>query len=268
MDLQLKGKRALVTGSSSGIGEGISRALAREGVAVVLHGRNETALKQIAFDINNSGGQAAIAVGDLMEDSGARKVADEAHAAFSGIDILVNSAGGGDITTPWMETSPIKWAEILNQNVISTVRMVQHLAPEMRERGWGRIIQIASISGTQPLALGPDYGAAKAAVINLSVSLSKELAGTNISVNTVSPGPILTPALSQFFRSIAKEKGWGDDWNTIERMATREIVPNTVGRVGRVEEVANLVTFLTSPLAGYINGANLRIDGGYVSSIN
>jgi NAD(P)-dependent dehydrogenase (short-subunit alcohol dehydrogenase family) len=116
--------------------------------------------------------------------------------------------------------------------------------------------------------MGPDYASAKAAMINSTVSLAKDLGGTGITVNTVSPGPIFTPAAERAFRDVAQQRGWPHDWAEIERLGIQNFVPNPLGRMGRAEEVAAAVTFLVSPLASYIHGANLRVDGGYVTSIN
>jgi NAD(P)-dependent dehydrogenase (short-subunit alcohol dehydrogenase family) len=120
----------------------------------------------------------------------------------------------------------------------------------------------------QPVAVMRHYAAAKAALVNSTVSLAREFSNTGVTVNTVSPGPIRTPALERTMRGIAKQSQWGtDDWEEIERRAVKEVVPNSVGRIGRVEDIAHAVTFLASPLADYIDGANLRVDGGYVTSI-
>jgi 3-oxoacyl-[acyl-carrier protein] reductase len=148
------------------------------------------------------------------------------------------------------------------------VRMIRLLVPQMRQLGWGRIIQLSSVAGVQPLAALPDYNATKAAVINMTVSLAKELANTGVTVNTVTPGPIMTSGWIEWVRGIAKARGWGEDMAQIERRIVQEVLPNSVGRVGRVEDIANAVAFLASPLAGFINGANLRVDGGGVQSVN
>jgi len=138
----------------------------------------------------------------------------------------------------------------------------------MRQVGWGRIIQVSSVAGIQPLAALPDYNVTKAAVINMTVSLAKELANTGVTVNTVAPGPIMTSGWIEWARGIAKGRGWGDDIAQIESRIVQEVLPNSVGRVGRVEDVADAAAFLASPLAGFINGANLRIDGGSAQSVN
>lgn len=269
MDLQLNGKRALVTGSSSGIGKKIAETLAREGATVVVHGRNEERANRVADEIKNNGEKAFVAIGDLSTDEGAKQVIEKALAATNGIDILINNAGGAEAGFQgWMKASPENWAATYSQNTLAAVRLIQKLAPLMKEQGWGRIIQIASGSATQPEAIGADYAAAKAAIVNLSVSLAKELAETGITVNTVMPGTIFSSGLEGVVRKIAQERGWGSDWAELEKRAVHEVWPNPTGRIGRVEDVATLVTFVASPLAGFINGANLRVDGGNITSIN
>lgn len=267
MDLQLRDKRALITGSSSGIGEGIAKALAQEGAIVVVHGRNEEQANRMAQEISADGGKAFVAVGTLSTDKGARQVADKVLSSLGGVDILVNNAGMYE-DRGWMDSPPDGWAEIYNANVISMVRMIQLLVPHMKQLGWGRIIQMASGLATQPFAARPDYEATKAATLNLTVSLAKELTQTGITVNSVSPGLIATPGAKRMFRQIAQGKGWGTEWAEIEKHLVQEDWPNPTGRLGRPEEVANMVAYLASPLADYINGANIRVDGGGVGTIN
>ena len=270
MDLQLQGKRALVTGSSSGIGEGIAKILAAEGALVVVHGRREKEAQAVAQHLTATGGRATLALGDLSSDEGADAVVKAATAAYGGIDILVNNAGAfPDEDQGWAESTPESWLGLYNSNVVSMIRLIKALTPAMRERRWGRVIQVASVRATLPERTQPDYAATKAAAVNLTVSLAKDMAGSGVTANTVSPGGTLTAGVERMFRRVAERQGWPtDDWDEIERRVVATYLPNPVGRLGRAEEVAALVAFVASPLGAYINGANLRIDGGYAPTVN
>ncbi|BAY50075.1 putative 3-oxoacyl-(acyl carrier protein) reductase (plasmid) [Scytonema sp. HK-05] len=267
MDLHLRDKRALITGSSSGIGAAIAKALAQEGAIVIVHGRKQEQANRMAQEISADGNKAFVAVGDISTDEGARQVVDKVLSSLGGVDILVNNAGIYE-DRGWMDSPPNGWAEIYNANVISMVRMIQLLIPHMKQLGWGRIIQIASGLAIQPFAARPDYQATKAATLNMTVSLAKELAQTGITVNTVSPGLIATEGAKRIFHQIALTKGWGTEWAEIEKHLVLEDWPNPSSRLGRPEEVANIIAYLASPLADYINGANIRVDGGGVGAIN
>ena len=268
MDLQLAGKRAVVTGSSSGIGEAIAKALAAEGASVVVHGRREAEARRVAAEITRAGGKAVVALGDLGTDADADAVAGVANEAFGGVDILINNAGafppGG-----WLDTDATEWTDLYNQNVGSMVRLITRLVPGMKERGWGRVISIASGVATMPFADMPHYSATKAANVNLAVSLAKAVAGSGVTSNAVSPGMIVTPGVEEMLKGMAPQIGVpADDWAALEAFAVKTMVPNPSARLGRPEDIAAAVTFLASPLAGYINGTNLRVDGGTVPTVN
>ncbi|GCE21220.1 SDR family NAD(P)-dependent oxidoreductase [Dictyobacter kobayashii] len=271
MDLRLAGKRALVTGSSSGIGEAIVKLLAAEGVVVVVHGRNESRANAVAEAIRAGGGKAELALGDLTTDAGADAVAAAALAGGP-LDILVNNAGvfnnvGVVGFLSWTEATAADWAQIYNSNVISGVRMIQRLVPQMRERHWGRVIQIGGGLSQQPQAGGPDYNASLAARHNFAVSLARELKDTGVTSNVVSPGAILAEATRPMFTHLAQVHGWGETWEEIEYNATQNIAPNDVGRFGRPEEIAAAVAYLASPIADYVSGATIRVDGGTIRSV-
>jgi len=273
MDLQLTGKRALVTGSSSGIGAGVAAELAQEGALVVVHGRNADRAEAVARAIRDAGGAAAVAIGDLSTDEGADAVATAALSAFGGIDILVNNAGGrsgGDGAADWMSASAQDWTDTYQKNTVATLRMIHRLAPAMKERGWGRLIQFASSAANSPSSAVPHYAASKAAIINLTVGLSKAFANSGVTANTISPGMIATPSVDEWFDQIAAEKGWTgpDAAKQAEAWAMEHIVHQTVSRVGRVRDIATLTAYLCSPLADFINGANFRSDGGRSPAIN
>lgn len=280
MDMQLTGKRALVTGSSSGIGEGIANVLAGEGAVVVVHGRDRDRTEAVAAAIRTDGGEAITVTGDLATDEGCADVADAVLAQLGGIDILVNNAGGKasghradgkerPANAPWLETPWDDWRWTYEQNMGAAVRLIQRLAPGMIERGWGRIINIASASGTQPEPDLADYQPAKAAMINMTSGLAKTFGGTGVTVNTVNPGTILTPAVTRVFTGWAAQLGWGtDDFAEIERRFTHEVIPQPVKHFGRAEDIGRMVAFLASPLAAYMTGANYRVDGGQCRSIN
>lgn len=267
MDLQIQGKKALVTGSSSGIGEAIAKFLAKEGVHVMIHGRNGNELERVASEIQKAGGKVAKVQADLTTDQEAKKVAKTTIKELGGIDILVNNAGAFP-TRGWKNTTAQDWIDLFNQNVVSAVRLILEFLPLMRTQKYGRFIQFGSVVGSQPFADVPDYAVTKSAHTVISSSLAKELAGTGVTANTISPGPILTPGVKIFFSKFAAEKGWGTKWEEIEARTVKEMVPNPCDRFGRPEEVAAAVAFLASPMGGYINGANIRVDGGACVCIN
>lgn len=273
MDLNLTGKRALVTGSSFGIGRGIATVLAGEGATVIVHGRNHERAGETATTIREAGGTAHLALGDLATDDGANEVAQAVARHTGGIDILVNNIGGtesyGGHKLAWFEVGTEQWLGTLQQNLVSAVRMIHAFVPTMRERGWGRVINISSGGAAEPPVSVPDYCAAKAGLNNLTVSLSKELSRSGVTVNTVSPGCTRTDMLEKSLEHLAAQHGWPDDYESREaRFMDLDVFACTSERFGRPADVGRLVAFLASPLSAFVNGANYRIDGGQVQSVN
>ena len=269
MDLQLKGKRALVTGSSSGLGAAIALELAAEGVNVVVHGRDRDRAEATAREAAAHGVKVVVAVGDLMKDEDAAAVADAAVQGLGGLDILVNNAGAVlQMKEPdWLKVTLDEWLDAYNLNVGAAVRLSQRLTPGMAERGWGRVINISSVSGTQPRGRLLDYGAAKAGLNNFTVNLSKVLAPKGVTVNSIVPGTIITPAIERWIDTLRAQRGWPDDRDECERLYVAEYTAQSVPRLGRPREIAAAVALLASPLSAYTTGAFLRVDGGMATAI-
>jgi 3-oxoacyl-[acyl-carrier protein] reductase len=266
MNLQLNGKTALVTGSSKGIGEAIARRLAKEGANVIVHGRDQALTKKVVEEIITQGGHAYAVFGDLTDDQEVHRLIRDAEQLTGSVDILVNNAGGsGGVKETWTDTQPASWASAYDRNVLAAVRVVKPLLVKMKEKQWGRIINISSLAATMPPPSAPDYSACKAAINAMTVSMAKALAADGITVNAVSPGTIHSATLDARFREVAAERSLANThapWEEIERVVLPIFAHVPVGRVGRLDEIADAVAFLVSPLAGYITGANLRIDGG------
>lgn len=269
MDLQLEGKRALITGSTAGIGRAVATMLAAEGAVVVVNGRDRKRCEAAASAINQAGGRAAIAVGDVARQDDTESIAVQAESAIGGVDILVNNVAGS-IRDGWSTAQPSDWTAMFQLNVISAVRLVAALAPHMRRQSWGRIIQIGSDASTKPPQSMPGYAASKAALVNMMVSLAKELDGTGITCNVVSPGPTFTEGWRDFAVDFASSLGLGEG---LDLEAAREALlagplASPSRRLAQPHEVAALVALVASPLGASINGANFRIDGAFTPTVN
>ena len=261
MDLGIVGRRALVTGSHRGTGLHIARTLAREGAIVFVHGPPGGGQDAVSAELREAGAVAHSVSGELTTDAGADSVSEAVAALGESIDILVNNLGqapGGR----WHALSTQEWVDVYQHNTLSAVRMLDRFVPAMRQRGWGRVVQLATIGVLRPGARMPHYYASKAALANLTLSLAKDLAGTGVTANTVSPGLIRTPEIEQYFKGLAAKHDWGTEWETIERRGVEKLMPNPLQRMATTEEVASLVVYLCSDVAAYVNGTNIRIDGG------
>ena len=208
--------------------------------------------------------------GDLTDDGAVAEIIAESERLLGAVDILVNNAGGSGEKHVWEETPAEAWTAAFDRNVVAAVRMINLVLPKMRAAGWGRVVNISSLAGSLPPPTGPDYSACKAAMNNLTKSLSKSAGGDGITVNSISPGTILTPKLEAAFRKMASDKGWADadaPWTEVERAVLPHILEVPTGTVGKPEDIGRAVAFLCSPLAGYITGIDLRIDGGAMPAL-
>lgn len=244
MDLELTGKTALVTGASSGIGRGIALRLGREGAHLAIQGRSEERLKEVATEITDAGGAApVIVVCELMDDDAAQRITGQAREGLGSVQILVNNAGG---SRPLEIDSPdADWDEAFTLNFTRHRQLAAAVIPQMREAGWGRIV---NITGKNEAAMLNGAVCAKAAMHAWSKGASKKVGHDGITINCVAPGKIMS---TQILKNYSPEFR--------ERQAAEDI---PVGRYGEPADMANLVTYLASPLAGYITGAVIPVDGG------
>lgn len=250
MDLELKGKVALVTGGSRGIGRATALRFAAEGCSVGICARGEEGLQKTLGELNASGAPTFGLAADVSTSGGAEQFVEEASKALGGVDILVNNVGGSS-GRAFDESTDEDWQKTFDLNLFHAVRATRAALPHFRERGNGSVVTIASISGWKPAPSGAQYGATKAAEIFLSSALALELAPDNIRVNTVSPG-------SLFFPGGGWERFKNEDPDKFAAFEEREL---PAGRLGTDEEVADVVVFLSSPRANWINGANIPVDG-------
>lgn len=268
MDLQLKDRRVLVTGSSSGIGAAVARMLAEEGAKVVVHGRDRARAEAVAKEM----GAAGVAIGELSTDAACNQVHAEAVAALGGnIEILINNAGGnseGNSTKAPHDIDPDHYLSNFNANALAAIRLARLSVPDMKAAQFGRIINVSSAVAVQPNNMGADYSAAKAALNNFTVSLAGALKATGITVNTVSPGIVMVDGLLRMGRERLGNPDASFEEVTDLLVGAGVFTLPPAGRLGIPEDLAIIICTLASPRSGYVTGANYRVDGGQIRSLN
>jgi len=261
MDLQLKDRLALVSGSTAGIGHAIAVALAREGARVIVNGRTQGAVDAAMAALKTETGTSALGFAGDLSTAEAAEALVRAHAD---IEILVNNLG---IYEPqeFENISDADWLRFFDVNVLSGIRLARLCLPAMKKAGWGRIIFISSESGVQIPVEMIHYGVTKTAQLGVARGLAEAVAGTGITVNCILPGPTKSRGVGDFVGTLAKEQG--KSFSEFEKDFFAKVRPTSlIKRFAAPEEVASLVAYVASPLASATTGAALRVDGGVVKS--
>jgi NAD(P)-dependent dehydrogenase (short-subunit alcohol dehydrogenase family) len=257
MDLAMKGKKAIVTGASEGIGKAITLAFAREGVDVAICARRKEPLEKTAAEIAKETGRKIIPIpADLTKPSDAENFVKKAHKALGRIDILVNNAGSapGGVIEHLTEED---WAGALQLKFMGYVRCMKHVLPIMQKQKKGRVVNLIGNDGVKVSYWEIAPGAANAAGQNLTVSLASQYGKHNISFVAVNPGPVRTERWTGLVKAMARDMKLS--FKEADKLAPSSI---PLGRIAESEEVANLVTYLASDLAFFVNGTMIEIDGG------
>lgn len=264
MDLGLKGKVAVITGGSVGIGLAVAEGLAQEGVHVALCARDEARVLREAARLADAYGVKTLGVqADVSRAEDAARFAEAVLGRFGGADILINNAGTGSEETI-MEADDAKWHYYLELHLMAAVRLTRALVPAMRSRGGGVILNNASICATQPLGYEPIYNVSKAALAMFSKCLANELIKDNIRVNTVNPGLVGTPDWEKTAKLLTEGKDVS--WQAYLEGVAKTNAP--IGRFATPEELAHFFVFLCSDKASYCVGSSYYVDGGWLNVVN
>jgi NAD(P)-dependent dehydrogenase (short-subunit alcohol dehydrogenase family) len=260
LDLQLKGKTALITGSAAGIGYATAQALLKEGADVIINGRNQEHLDKAAASLKAATGREPKKfVGDMSKATDIDRLVKE----FPNVDILINNVATF-LPHEFLQSTDQDWQQVYDTNVMSGVRLSRAYLPRMKEQNWGRIIFISSESALQIPTESVHYGVSKAAQIAVARGIAEGVANTGITVNSILPGPTRDPSDPRF-ADFAKRMGKPVEEAEKEFINTRRPT-SLIKRFSRPEEVASLVVYVASPLSSATTGAALRVDGGVVKS--
>ena len=265
MDLRLRDAVALVTGASAGMGRASALALAAEGARVVIVARNPEPLAATAHEARWAGAsQVHTVVADLTDPDAAGAVVDETVEAFGGIDVLVNTVGVCEVERGGiLAQDDGYWQRAFESVLLVDVRLCRLVVPHLRERGGGAIVNISAMSARHYLPVMAHYSAMKAALAHFTKNLAREFAADHIRANAVMPGMIESEAVAAAHEQRREERGWSDE-DVFRDAVERYPLVTFADRFGQPDEVGDLVAFLASPRASYINGALVNIDGGSI----
>ncbi len=262
MDLGLKGRVALVAGASKGLGRAVAAVLAQEGASVAINARSPEALTATAKILSEESGQTVIPLpGDLSDPTAAQGLVDRTVAELGGLDILITNAGGPP-PGGFDDFKAEAYEKALQLNLMSAVRLTLAAVPEMRKKGWGRVVAITSISVKQPVPGLLLSNMARPGVVGFIKSISQELAPQGILCNVAAPGYIATERVETLLADKAEKSG-----ATIDEVRSGITGNIPMGRIGEPTEFANAVVFLASEAASYVSGHTFQIDGGYIQGL-
>jgi NAD(P)-dependent dehydrogenase (short-subunit alcohol dehydrogenase family) len=261
MDLQLKGKKVLVTGSTAGIGFATARALAAESASVVVNGRTQQRVDSAVSEIRKSHTNADVT--GIAADVSTAEGCATLTKALPAVDVLVNNMGIFE-PKPFAEIPDEDWMRFFEANVMSGIRLSRHYLPGMRQKNWGRILFVSSESGVQIPSEMIHYGMTKTAQVAVARGIAETVAGTGITVNSVLVGPTLSEGVETF----VSQMGGAGGPAAFEKEFFQSVRPTSLlKRFETIDEVANMITYLSSPLASATTGSAVRVDGGVVRAI-
>ncbi|WP_179008690.1 SDR family NAD(P)-dependent oxidoreductase [Winogradskyella forsetii] len=269
MDLKIKGKTALITGADSGIGLETAKFLARAGVNIILSdkdgGEELDEAKRIVEAESNDNNKIVTIAADLSKNEGVLKMAKQIDDDFGGVHIVFHSAGARGAADDFLNLTDDDWMKTIEIDLLGAVRVARAFIPQMQKNNWGRMIMVASENAFQPYENESPYNACKAAIVNLSKCLSRSYSKENMLFNCISPAFVKTPMTEAMMEEVAEEQNLSIE--EAEAWFVKNKRPHiAMERRGKPEEVASTVAFLCSEHASYINGSNIRIDGGAVES--
>jgi 3-oxoacyl-[acyl-carrier protein] reductase len=261
MELDLSGRRAVVTGASGGIGAAVVRAFADHGADVAFCARGREGVDRLAAEFKDLPGAVRGFVADMADASAVAAFCDQVEAEVGPPDILVNNVGASP-SRNFLYMTDEDWDELFQLNFYSAVRCTRRFLPAMRKQHWGRVIMIGTASSKYPNAALVDYAATKAAMAATAKALARKYAVDNVLVNSVLPGRVRTPMWERAAAEIAESSGKG-----VEEVFEQRSSDIPIGRYGDPSELANVVLFLASDLASYVVGAAIDVDGGLGSHV-